>query len=333
MREDFCGTAAFATAWVQAHRENRAIGVDLDPDPLDWGRRHNLDRLRPEQARRITLLQEDVRTARAPKVDVLVAFNFSFFLFKQRAALLDYFKRCHAAMKSDGIFVIDAYGGPESMEKRREKRRIGRFTYIWDQYRYDPITHDATCHIHFEFRDGSKIERAWTYHWRLWTIAELRELLLEAGFKSTEVYWEGTELASNEPNGIFRPRKHADEDPAWVAYLRGGEVGAALSAAARPPRTFALRSSAGLEATILDRGATLMRLRVPDAAGRLGDVVLGFDDPIGYCGPHPVSRRNRRALREPHRRRAPIAIDGRHSRSRPTKAATPCTAARAASTR
>lgn len=219
MREDFCGTAAFATSWVKAHRENRAIGVDLDPEPLDWGREHNLAKLRPEQARRITLLEDDVRTANAPKVDVLVAFNFSFFLFKQRAALLDYFKRCHAAVKSDGIFVIDAYGGPESMEKRREKRRVGSVTYIWDQYSYDPITHDASCHIHFEFRDGSKIERAWSYHWRLWTIAELRDLLVEAGFKFVDVYWEGTELSTNEPNGIFRPRKHAEEDPAWVAYL------------------------------------------------------------------------------------------------------------------
>jgi len=219
LREDFCGTAAFAAAWVKAHRENRAIGVDLDPDPLDWGRRHNLAKLRPEQARRIALLQEDVRTARTPKVDVLVAFNFSFFLFKQRAALLDYFRHCHAHVKNDGIFVIDAYGGPESMEKRRERRRVGNFTYIWDQHSYDPITHDASCHIHFEFRDGSKIERAWTYHWRLWTIAELRELLSEAGFASATVYWEGTEAATNEPNGIFRPRKRAEEDPAWVAYL------------------------------------------------------------------------------------------------------------------
>ena len=130
------------------------------------------------------------------------------------------------AVKSDGIFVLDAYGGPESMEKRREKRRVGTFTYIWDQYSYDPITHDASCHIHFEFRDGSKIERAWSYHWRLWTIAELRELLVEAGFKSTEVYWEGTELSTNEPNGIFRPRKHADEDPAWVAYLVAAKTAA-----------------------------------------------------------------------------------------------------------
>ena len=219
LREDFCGTAAFAAAWVEAHRDNRAIGVDLDPEPLDWGRRHNLEALRDDQLRRITLLQDDVRTARTPKVDVLVAFNFSYFLFKQRAAMLEYFRRSHAHVKSDGIFVIDAYGGPESMQQRKERRRVGGFTYIWDQHRFDPITHDATCHIHFEFRDGSKIERAWTYHWRLWTIGELTDLLTEAGFASTTVYWEGTEAETNEGNGIFRPRKHAEDDPAWIAYI------------------------------------------------------------------------------------------------------------------
>jgi aldose 1-epimerase len=55
----------------------------------------------------------------------------------------------------------------------------------------------------------------------------------------------------------------------------------------RAPRAFRLRSEAGLEAVVLDRGATLARLRVPDRAGRLGDVVLGFDDPREYLAPHP----------------------------------------------
>jgi len=219
LREDFCGAAAFACAWVAGHRENRAWGVDLDPEPLAWGREHNVAKLRPEQAARLRLLEGDVRTARTPKVDVLAAFNFSFFLFKERAALLHYFRRCHAALASDGMFVLDAYGGPEAMEKRKERRRCEGFTYVWDQARFDPITHDASCYIHFEFRDGSKLPRVWGYHWRLWTIPELRDLLAEAGFSETTVYWEGTELATNEPNGIFRPRTSAEEDPAWIAYL------------------------------------------------------------------------------------------------------------------
>ena len=219
LREDFCGTAAFASSWVKMHGDNRAWGVDLDPEPLAWGRAHNVAKLRPEQQRRVVLLEDDVRTARTPKVDVLVAFNFSFFLFKRRAELLRYFRRAHANLKPHGMFAIDAYGGPESMQRRKDKRRCEGFTYVWDQFRYDPITHDATCHIHFHFRDGSKIRRAWTYEWRLWTIGELRDLLEEAGFASTTVYWEGTELATNEPNGVFRPREHADEDPAWIAYV------------------------------------------------------------------------------------------------------------------
>jgi hypothetical protein len=218
LREDFCGTAAFASAWVAVHRGNRAYGVDLDPEPLDWGRRHNVARLRPEQAARLTLVQGDVRTARTPRVDVLVAFNFSFYLFKRRAELLAYFRRSRARLRDEGVFVIDAYGGSEAMERRSERRRVGGFTYVWDQHRFDPITHDASCYIHFQFRDGSSIRRAWGYHWRLWTMAELRDLLAEAGFRRTTVYWEGAD-ESNEPNGIFRPRARADEDPAWVAYL------------------------------------------------------------------------------------------------------------------
>ena len=219
LREDFCGAAAFASAWVAAHRENRAWGVDLDAEPLAWGRDHNVAKLRPEQAARLRLLQGDVRTTRTPRVDVLAAFNFSFFLFKERGELLRYFRRCHAALGREGMMVLDAYGGPEAMEKRSERRRCEGFTYVWEQASFDPITHDASCYIHFEFRDGSKLPRAWGYHWRLWSIPELRDLLAEAGFSASTVYWEGTESETNEPNGIFRPRARAEEDPAWIAYL------------------------------------------------------------------------------------------------------------------
>jgi aldose 1-epimerase len=45
--------------------------------------------------------------------------------------------------------------------------------------------------------------------------------------------------------------------------------------------------SAGVRARILDYGATLMSLEIPDAQGRFADVVLGFDDPERYRGRHP----------------------------------------------
>lgn len=69
--------------------------------------------------------------------------------------------------------------------------------------------------------------------------------------------------------------------------IRGGGQDAAALSAIRAPRAFVLRSDAGVEATVLDWGATLARLRAPDRDGRLADVVLGFDDLGAYQGPHP----------------------------------------------
>jgi len=51
-------------------------------------------------------------------------------------------------------------------------------------------------------------------------------------------------------------------------------------------RVFILESDR-LRARILDYGATLMSLEAPDAGGRPGDVLLGFDDPERYRGAHP----------------------------------------------
>lgn len=49
----------------------------------------------------------------------------------------------------------------------------------------------------------------------------------------------------------------------------------------RAARRFTLRAE-GLVAEVCDYGATLVALRVPDRDGRLGGVVLGFDDVTGY---------------------------------------------------
>jgi aldose 1-epimerase len=51
--------------------------------------------------------------------------------------------------------------------------------------------------------------------------------------------------------------------------------------------SFTLRNHHGIEAEILSYGATLRALRMPDRAGQIADVVLGFDQPETYLGPHP----------------------------------------------
>jgi aldose 1-epimerase len=47
---------------------------------------------------------------------------------------------------------------------------------------------------------------------------------------------------------------------------------------------FTLDSARGVRARIMSYGGTLISLEVPDRAGELGDVVLGFDDLAGYLG-------------------------------------------------
>jgi hypothetical protein len=219
LREDFCGTALLACAWVRDRRHHEATGIDLDPDPLAWGRKHNLSRLDPEQLRRLRLVEGDVLRVRDRPADLIAAFNFSYSVFKEREELLHYFKRARAGLAPEGIFVLDAYGGPEAQERRAETREYKGFDYVWDQDLFDPITHHTQCLIHFEFDDGSRLHRAFEYDWRLWMLPELRDLLIEAGFDTVEVYWEGMERDTEEPNGIFRVRKHAEDDPAWIAYV------------------------------------------------------------------------------------------------------------------
>jgi SAM-dependent methyltransferase len=222
LREDFCGTAAVCCEWVRSGKQRTAYGVDLDPEPLEWGRQHNLSQLDERQRARVELVEADVRDVTGPRADIVAAQNFSFYTFTERAELRRYFQAARDNLKPEGLLVLDMMGGSQAMEEDREEiRDVNGFKYIWEQRRFDPISHYNECHIHFRFKDGSKVKRAFSYSWRLWMIPEVRELLAEAGFDRSQVYWEGTDPKTGEGNGEFRPRKQAPSDPAWIAYIVG----------------------------------------------------------------------------------------------------------------
>jgi SAM-dependent methyltransferase len=217
-REDFCGTASAACEWVRTGTHRHAVGVDIDAEVLDWGRRNRVARL-PETARaRVKLLNDDVRTVVTDPVDVIGAFNFSYYCFKTRDALRQYFARAHAALTADGVLFLDAFGGPDASDLQKEKTKHDGFTYVWDQAVFEPVTSRIVCHIHFKFPDGSKIKKAFSYDWRLWTLPELRELLEEAGFRRIRVYWEGDD-GDGGGNGEFTEHATGEPDLAWIAYL------------------------------------------------------------------------------------------------------------------
>jgi SAM-dependent methyltransferase len=220
IREDFCGTANTSCEFVRRRRGNRAFGVDLCEETLTWGITHNLSKLRPDARSRLELIRGDVRIARTPPVDAVLAMNFSYCIFKDRAGLREYFRHTRRMLRPRGLFFLDAYGGYDAFRVLREPRRIDRnVTYVWHQASYNPINGETLCHIDFRFRDGSAMRKAFTYDWRVWTLPELREVLAEAGFRKSTVYWEGWDERKWEGDGEFKPAEMGEADAGWIAYV------------------------------------------------------------------------------------------------------------------
>jgi len=218
LREDFCGSSAVCRSWVKQAVGHRAVGVDLDAPTLGWARRKMQDTLSEEECSRMALVLGDVMDTPSELAECLMATNFSYFIFKTRDALRTYFESARRNITDDGLFLLDAYGGSDSFLEMEEERDCDGFTYIWDQHLYNPVNGDVINHIHFQFPDGTKIKNAFTYKWRLWTLPEIQELLLEAGFSVVHVYWEGTD-ENGEGNGEWSQVTKADADEGWVAYL------------------------------------------------------------------------------------------------------------------
>ncbi len=218
IREDFCGTALNCIEWVSRNEKNKAVGIDIAPDVLERARNRIETRLTPEQSERVELIEGDVTAAKTELVDSVLAFNFSYYLFKTRASLQGYFKQAYRCLQPGGLFLLDAYGGSDSFLEMEEPRKVDGFTYIWEQAHYNPITGDVINHIHFRFPDGTKIRHAFTYEWRLWTLPEIQEVLLEAGFSNVSVYWEGSD-EDGDGNGEWAISRIGEAAAGWIAYL------------------------------------------------------------------------------------------------------------------
>jgi len=228
-REDFCGTAYLSSYFVTQHAKNQAIGVDLDWPTLNWGMKHNIAPLTPDQQQRISLVNENVLDVQKPRSQMIAALNFSYMVFHDRPTMLQYLANAKESLEPGGLMVMDIWGGSESQVLQEEQREIensgdkdiGNFTFTWDQDTFDPFTHFYTTRIHFSFSDDSEIRNAFVYDWRLWTIPEIRELMHEAGFQDIHVLWEGTDPDTNEGTQTYHRAEKGDADLAWIAYIVG----------------------------------------------------------------------------------------------------------------
>lgn len=229
LREDFCGTAWLACAWAESRPDREARGVDLDRATLDWARHHRRDVLE-EDADRVQLVCADVLEHRGPEVDIVAALNFSYMIFKRRDTLKHYFQSVYDQLSSNGVFLLDVFGGPNAQDVMREKKEVPAgvdfegtpypaFTYVWDQAKFNAVDQNIVCHIHFKGKQIHSVREAFSYDWRLWSITELVDLLGECGFERVDPYFEGWSEKDNDTDGVLRVRKRYEGMLAWIGYL------------------------------------------------------------------------------------------------------------------
>lgn len=242
--EDFSGTCAVSRRWCKELEDARSVCVDLDAEALAWARARAAE---DAVANRIDFVREDCfadplpasaaspRTApgRDAPCDVCFVGNFSIGYAHDRPTLVRYLARTRERLLaarhgfSGGVFACDTYGGAGAfalggIERTHPGRRGEVIRYAWAHEHADPATGMVANSISLRVeRDGDIIAqypRAFEYHWRLWSIPELREAMLEAGFERTSVYLEVSLAPGQAPVPVTDPR-HFKSD--WIVLVAG----------------------------------------------------------------------------------------------------------------
>lgn len=238
LREDFAGNGADAVAWVAGGRGRRALAVDADVPTVEHGRAR-AQRLLGRRAASIEWFADDVHAVRAPhaaRADICSVLNFSIGYLHTRAALLRYLGHARDALAESGVLVLNTFGGPDALRPHSDRHaivpgrekgvaRLAPFDYVWETRSYDAATARIDCRIHFEWTDAAgtprRIDDAFVYQWRLWSLPELTEALLEAGFRRAQIWRHTVRQTRQGPRGWLRPVRRLIDAPVWVAYVVG----------------------------------------------------------------------------------------------------------------
>lgn len=224
LREDFCGTHLFAREYIKRDPRFRAIGLDLDPEPIRYGELQAQKELTREERKRLKIFKKNVISVTRPKSDWIVACNFSFYTFHDRNMLLEYFKKAHQSLTKDGIFMLEMGGGPGFLERLTDRRvfkvsQTQKITYLWHQLDFNPVKRQGHYAISFKVNDTLKYKHAFKYDWRVWTIPEVRDVLRDAGFSRSVVLVE--KITRGKSEGSYEISEVGDHDHSWISYVVG----------------------------------------------------------------------------------------------------------------
>lgn len=230
LHEDFCGTATIARRWIADGKRlgvvRRAVGVDLDAEVLEraWvgaeeeGVGEGLVLVRGDVIERGGCEEEG--SGGVGGADIIFVGNFSIGYIHDRATLVRYLRQARervaggASGWGGGVFVCDLYDSPGkytlgTLNRVHPGRGREIVHYTWEHREADVLTAMVTNAIHFRVVvDGDVVAEypdAFVYRWRLWSIAEMREAMMEAGFASTEVYAEVSDTPRAMGDGSEMP--------------------------------------------------------------------------------------------------------------------------------
>ncbi|KAL2918206.1 hypothetical protein HK105_202133 [Polyrhizophydium stewartii] len=212
--EDFCGTAVLADAWAGMHATHEAFGIDIDPAVIAHARAQTLQHAHSARVHvSVGNVLEPTAAYGVPPVDLIAALNYGVFYHHRRADLVKYLRRCADALNHGGVLIVDCFGGARvsSVEGRLFKRRFSDFTYFFEQKPMDALSSIVHVHLHFRFDDGSWLKNAFTYEFRVYTIREIREAMLEAGFARTFV-WIGSSAEQRQASASAAAAAERDDN-------------------------------------------------------------------------------------------------------------------------
>ncbi|KAJ2077042.1 hypothetical protein H4R24_005363 [Coemansia sp. RSA 988] len=207
LREDFCGTAVLCAEWVRARPvpDRRAYGIDIDTEVIDYAWKHVLCCSDSDNGSRARVICGDVMDVHArdtssgssatmctPRVDIIAAFNFSVCYFHQRSDLVRYLQHSLSNLNDFGLFFCDVFGGSEITQPLVSRvRDLGYFKYLFRQHNYDLCTNTVQISLGFKMKDGSMLKDCFSYRFRLYSLCELKEAMLDAGFDKVSI-WTST---------------------------------------------------------------------------------------------------------------------------------------------
>lgn len=198
--EDFAGTGALSRTWVRVVG-GLAVAADRDAEPL----------ARCKGVAGVMVRMANVMAV-DDKADMIAVMNFSICEWHDRRSLVAYLKHARSRLRRGGVFVASVFGGEDAMRVGRYRREVvtpcGTVTYEWEQRSADVTTGRIVCAMHFRMGRAAWMRDAFMYDWRLWSIAELREAMGDAGFAATEVYDHGEHAI--DADGAIHARRVMD---------------------------------------------------------------------------------------------------------------------------